>query len=679
MSRPFARCWCAVVLILGSALSAEAEVLRVEVESRAEVLDGRRFDRYGPYELLRGHIVFGFDPDDPMNARIADLGLAPRNADGLVEARANFVVLQPADPALGRGVALVEVSNRGGKASMRYFNRASTSSLDPDDPAAFGDGLLMRLGLTVVWVGWQFDVPADGDGLRLETPVARAPDGAALTGLVRSDWTVDEPADTLPLGHRGRPRPYPVLDPDDPVHVLTVRDGREAPRRTVPRERWRFVGATNGDPADRDAIALDGGFEVGKIYELVYRGTNPVVVGLGLGALRDVAAYAKHAADAVFPVRHTLAVGISQTGRLLRHFLYQGFNTDEQGRQAYDGLMILTAGAGRGSFNHRFAQPSRDAHRYSAFFYPTDLFPFTGRTVRDPETGVEDGLLAHLRDPAHAPRTFYVNTGYEYWGRAASLLHTTPDGRRDVEPLPNERIYHIASGQHFVDAFPPDVPQPGAAPVRAYRGNPLDLSVAYRALLVELVGWVAEDDPPPPSRIPTLADGTLVAPEAVAFPEIPGVAFPTTIHVAYRADYGPRWAEQGIVDVQPPRLGPAFPSLAAQVDSLGNEVGGVRSVEVRAPLATYTPWNLRTGAPGGAHELSDFRGTYILLPRTAEEAVRTGDPRPAVLDLYRSKADYLVRVLGAAEELLREGFLLAEDLDHVLARAEAYWDWVFSG
>ncbi len=665
---------CILLLgVLSGTLSAQSEVIRVDVDSRQPVLGGQAFGAYGPYEVVRGQIYFSFDPANPMNARIVDLHLAPRNAAGRVEAWTTFIALRPMAPESARGIALVEVSNRGGKFSPQYFNRATTTSLDPDDPDAFGDALLLRLGLTVIWIGWQFDVPDFPGVLRLHVPRARHEDGSPITGLVRSDWTVDAPVTSLALAHRGH-RAYPVADPEDTANTLTVRDGREAPRQVIPRKRWHFARLRNGRRVSGAThIVLDGGFEAGKIYELVYRAQDPAVVGLGLAAIRDVISYAKHDKTSIFPAKLGLAAGVSQTGRFLRQFLYQGFNTDEQGRAAYDGLMIITAGAGRGSFNHRFAQPSRDGHRYSAFFYPTDLFPFSSATQFDPLQGRSDGLLAHLANAKHAPKTFYINTGYEYWGRAASLIHTTPDGMADVAPPPHERIYHLASAQHFVGAFPKADDRLVYAPV--YRGNPLDFSSNYRALLVRLVAWVETGTAPPSSAYPTRTGGTLVRPMNVAFPAVPGVTFPQTIHVAYRADYGPRWS-QGIIDVQPPRLGTSFPSRVAQVDRLGNEQGGVRNVELRVPLATYTPWSLRTGYAGSPGELADFVGTVIPLPRTEAERQARGDPRPAIETLYASRQAYLNQVRREVQDLVRSGFLLADDRHHVLQRAARTWAWV---
>jgi hypothetical protein len=491
-------------LLLFAPAIASAEVVRVEIESREVILDGRSFGVIGPYEKIVGVIYFAFDPDNPYNARIVDLALAPRNADGRVEAWANFTVLRPVNPVPGGGVALIEVSNRGGKASLRYLNRASAGGFDPTDPEHFGDGLLMRLGLTVIWVGWQWDVPLQEGRLRLHVPVAVGEEGEPIVGMVRADWTVDRPTQVLDLAHRNHVA-YPVYGPDGPRVVLTERDGRMAERRIVPRSQWRFARIEgDGVVTDPTRIYMESGFTPGKIYELVYPSKDPRVVGLGPAAIRDVISYAKYDPSSPFPVDYGIAIGISQTGRFLRHYTYQGFNTDEQGRKALDGLMIHTAGAGRGSFNHRFAQPSRDAHRYSAFFYPTDIFPFTSRTQTDWQTGRTDGLFAHAFNEEDLPKIFYTNTGYEYWGRAAALIHTSVDGESDIELYPNERIYHLASGQHFVGRYPPP-DNSRLADSGAYRGNPLDFLVTMRALLVRMMEWVKEDAAPPPSAYPTIA------------------------------------------------------------------------------------------------------------------------------------------------------------------------------
>lgn len=668
------------LLLLAVPDALAARVVRVIVERREVILDGREWGPHGAYEKLVGRILFEWDPDDPANRRIVDLDLAARNEDGRVEAWADFMVLQPRDRGRRRGVGWLEVSNRGGKASLRYFHSATGRGWDPTEPEDFGDGLLFRQGLTLIWVGWQGDLPEREGLLRLHLPEP----GERLStveGPVRADWVVDEPVDTLRLGHRGHVSWSPV-GRTHPDHVLTVRSGRETPRDTVPAERWTLVAAPGDPPGSLTAITLEGGFEAGRIYELVYRAREPRPVGVGLVAIRDVMSYAKYGLRAEFPVSTGVAFGVSQTGRFLRHFLYQGFNVDEGGHKVFDGMLIHTAGAGRGSFNHRFAQPSRDAHRYSAFFYPTDLFPFTSRSLTDPVTGREEGLLDSLPE-AMRPRVFYTNTGYEYWGRAASLLHTTPDGLHDVMPLPRERVYHLAGGQHFVGGFPPAATPAGQESEDAsdggpplYRGNPLDFLPTLRALSIRLIEWVTDDVEPPPSRHPTLAAGTLVPPGGLAMPPVPGLQPPAVAHVAYRADYGPEFRSRGIVTRQPPALDAPFPSLVSQVDGLGNEMAGIRNVELRVPLATYVPWNLRgPEAPDQPRELTDFLGTFVPLPVTEERRREWGDPRPSLEALYGSRATYMRRVVAAVQELLGEELLLPEDAGRVSARAAEAWDW----
>ena len=664
--------------------SAEARVVRVEVEERTVVNDGESTGPHGRYEVIRGKIYFAFDPAHPQNARITDLDLAPRNENGEVEAWTRFVLMQPTVVEMRRGIGMVEVVNRGRPAALAYFNHSTAPFQDlATDPDALGDLLLLRQGLTLMWLGWQWDVPRGGNRFRLHVPRATAPNGEAITGLVRSSWVVDDSTWTLPLSHRNHVAYRPVSF-DDPAHQLTVRTGRSAEREAVPRSRWRFgrsvadTSAATGRRVKADSTHIAwtadaGGFQPGQIYELVYRSQNPAIVGLGLAAIRDAVAYLKYDARSIAPVDRIFALGISQTGRFLRHFVYDGFNTTEDGRMALDGMMAITAGAGRGSFNHRFAQPSRDGHRYSAFFYPTDIFPFTSATQFDEVATQSDGLHAHLSDSTHAPRTMLINTGYEYYGRAASLIHTTPDGTRDVAPARQERIYHIASAQHVPGSLPDATAPPSPSFVD---GHPIDTRTVYRALLVVMVQWLDHDTSPPPSEYPTVEKGTLVPVTSMSRPRIAGVTYPDVVHTAHRMDYGPRWKRERVITQPPPRVGPAYGTRVPAVDSIGNELGGIRTVFTQAPLATVTPWRLRAGAVANPDELDDFFGGMIPLPRTEVVADSTRDSRPPVAALYPARDAYEARVREAADRLTEAGFLLTEDRQAELGRAMALWDWL---
>ncbi|MBI5852052.1 MAG: hypothetical protein HZB39_13650 [Planctomycetes bacterium] len=635
---------------------ARAQVDGVTTAHREAVLDGRAFGDAGAYESLAGTIRFAFDPQARGNRAVVDLALAPRAADGRVHADADFLALQPADPAKRSGTLLLEVSNRGGKAMLSRFCRARGSAR-PSQAADFGDALLLRAGHTLLWVGWQGDLPGRGDLLRMRLPAAIGAE-RPIEGLMRANWLVEQKSATLPLGHRDHQVPPPLED-DDPRHALTVRDGPDAERTTVTRESWRFVD-------DGRAIALDGGFAPSRLYELVWAARDPLVVGLGLCALRDAAAFAKQSKDAPFPCKRVIALGISQSGRLLRHALWQDLHTALDGTLAFDGVLAIAAGAGRGSFNHRFAQPSRDGHRLHSFEYPTDLFPFTTRAQADPISGARDGLVEGRTQ--RMPRLFLVDGGYEYWGRAAALTHTSIDGEHDVAPLDGERIYAIASAMHFDGALPR---APRGDDPRLLRGHPLDTVVVQRALLEALVAWVERGVEPPPSRYPTLARGELVFRDALAFPEVPGVTPPRTPHAAVRLDFGPRWAK-GVSDFEPPKRGAAFPALVPQVDEFGNERGGIRGVELVVPLATYTPWFPHALLAG---EPEPFFGGFLPLPRDDAERERTHDPRPSITSLHRGRDEYLARVRSAAEQLVAERFLLEEDVDPLVAHCDEIWRW----
>src|SRR6266853_4226222 len=564
----------AVIALFG--LRAEAHVTRVEIISRGDVADGRAFGLAGAYERIIGRVYFAVKPENIHNRQIVDLDKAPRNAQGEVEFSADLYLYKPKDMNKGNNAVLFEVSNRGGRGILRLVNGGNSS--DPN--AEFGDGFLLREGYTIAWLGWQFDVADQAQNLRLSAPVAHDPGGKEIRGLVRSDFTPSEKRDDMPLGHillgPGGGKSYPVDDPASAKNVLTVRDTPGGPRQTIPRSQWSFAHFVEGQlVADPHFIHLDGGFLPGRIYEVVYEAKDPVVVGAGLAAVRDFLSYLKYDPQATAPVRRVYAVGISQSGRFLRHFLYQDFNADEQGRQVMDGVIAHVAGAGRGSFNHRFAQPSRDAQPLSSIFFPTDLFPYTDLPETDAETGETAGLLDAASRSHTAPKTFFTNTSYEYWGRAASLIHTSADGLKDATPGENARIYFLAGLQHFSVPFPPQKVAPSSDSAAQQRPNPNPVQWFWRALITDMDQWVKGGTPPPPSTYPRIADSTLVPLSKWTFPKIPRVNTPHEVSLAYHLDFGPQW-KSGIVANDPPRVGKPFGVLVPQTDADGNDLVGVR-------------------------------------------------------------------------------------------------------
>ncbi|MFN7994445.1 MAG: alpha/beta hydrolase domain-containing protein [Bryobacteraceae bacterium] len=655
----FSRTW---ILGLCAPLLLPAALLRIEVAERSDVLDGKPFGPAGPYERLIGKAYFGVDPKLPANRIIADITKAPRDADGLVEFSADLYVLKPRDPAHGNGAVLFEVSNRGGKGMLSGFNRG-TGSDDPSTGRDFGDGFLLEQGYTLVWLGWEFDVPPDARLLHLYAPVA-----AGVTGIVRSEIVVDQKETRHSLGDRAQ-LAYPVVNPDDPNLTLTIRDHSDSPRRPLPRQAWHIENGTH--------VVMPEGFLPGKLYEVVYAAKDPAMVGLGPAAVRDLISFFKYGSndDTVLGdhhefIRRAYGWGVSQSGRFLRTLLYYGFNQDEKGRRVFDGVLAHVAGAGRGSFNHRFAQPSRDGHPFFNTFYPTDIFPFTDIAQTDPETGLTDGLLTHAIPEGMAPKIFYTNTSYEYYGRAASLIHTTIDGAHDASIPATTRIYFLTGCQHGPAAFPPVRGRAQNLP------NPEEYAWRMRALLVAMDRWVRDGQEPPPSTYPRIVDQNLVPLSDVQFPKIPGVGFPTRIQKAWRVDYGPEFRTAGIVTIEPPKIGSAFPMRVPQVDRDGNETSGIRTPAIAVPLATYAGWNLRSPEIGAPDELYSMVGSYIPFARTKSERLKSGDPRFSVEERYTGKQDYLDKVRAAAQDLVRQHYLLERDVPHILDRASAEWDYV---
>jgi hypothetical protein len=607
------------VLLVAAQRPAGAEVTRVEVTRRADVATSG-------YEKIVGTVHFALDPANPHNAVIADLDKATRGPDGRVTFSADLYVLRPKDAGRANGVALVEVANRGNKGLMTYFGLSPRGVLDPSSAADLGDGFLTRQGYTLVWVGWQFDVERDGGRVKLDAPTARG-----VSTVVRANFIVDKATETTTVtdlvGY--------TLDADGPDAALTVRDGLYGAAEPVARSLWSLSG---------HALTLRGGFVPGRTYELAARATDLPVAGAGLAAFRDTAAWLKHAPDAAASVKYAYAFGSSQSGRFLRTFLYYGFNSDESGRQVFDGVMAHIAGGARLSINERGARPNQSKA-------PTPAFPFADTAMRDPVSGRLDGLLENERARANPPKVFYTNSAVEYWGadRLAALAHTTPDGAKDVALPPNVRTYFLAGTQHTPGRFPP------TAELGQQPANPLEYRHTLRALLTAMDRWVKQGTTPPASQYPTLADGTLVPAATIAFPAIPGVQSPRL--------------------VKPGREGTApLPFLVPAVDADGNERAGVRTAEQAVPVATFTGWNFRNPATGAPKELARLTGSEIPFAKTAAD--RKGDPRRSLAERYPSKDAYLAQARAHCDTLVAGGYLLADDVPLVMKRMDEQWDLV---
>ncbi|MGI8551616.1 MAG: alpha/beta hydrolase domain-containing protein [Dehalococcoidia bacterium] len=655
-------------------------VVRLELRKREAYEGGEAFGNAGPYERLDGIMHFAADPGHAANRAIVDLGKAARDAEGRVHFLVDFCLLQPVDPARANRHLLFAVANRGRKGLPAGFNQ-TPPVVDLSGRIEPGDGFLLRRGWTVAWCGWQWDVIRSAALAGLEAPQALGEDGKPISGQVLVQFQPNELLSDHLLADRLH-RPYPAAALNDRAAVLSVREWLDGPRTMIPRDRWQFARDKNGTPvADDTRIRLDGGFLPGLVYEVVYRTRVCPIVGAGLLAVRDSVSFLRHGSDedgnpCNGRIEHAFGYGASQSGRFLRHFLYLGLNLDEDGRQVFDGLLPHVAGAHRGEFNHRYAQPSVQATRGFG-----QLPPFADDRRSDRRTGESNGLLDQQRELGGVPRIVYTNTSAEYWpgdcSRGdASLLHTDLAAEVDVEPPAEVRIYSFAGTQHT----PGLLPLSSVSLIDGSRGahsfNIVDFSPLLRAALVNLERWVATGEEPPPSVFPRLADGTAATIDEVldTLRGIPGATVPdrALLPASRRLDLGPD-ASQGIGRF-PAKPGEALPTRVPAVDADGNEIAGIRLPDLSVPLATVTGWNPRHPTTGGAGQLVMMLGSTLPFPATVREREQTGDPRPAIAERYGDREEYLARVRSEAERLVAQRYLLAEDVEAVMQGAGKRYD-----
>ena len=647
------------VLALLAALAAApaaAEVVRLDITSR-QTLDVDVPGGVGPYERLRGRVVYALDPDLEANARVVDLAAAAPNEAGRVEFYADIEILAPVDRSQARPTLLYEVNNRG-----RWLWGA--------------DPFLLSRGYVAVASGWIAEVPVSRDLLRLEAPVANDDNGVNLVGAVRAEFVTDAPAERLRVSNQ---LSYEPVAASVPEATLTRRlRERDAPE-PIARDRWRLL--VTEPPREEGSglvelqVELDGGFEPGFIYEVIYEARGSVVQGAGFAAIRDLVSLLKHDTSALNPLRgadgqplarRVIGAGLSQSGRALRMFLHEGFNADEQGRQVFDGVMPVIAGGGQGFFNHRFASPTRTNSQHTGHLYPADVFPFAYGDETDPFTGRSDGLLRRARASGTLPKVMHLDSASEYWHRSGSLVVTDPSGERDSEIPPEVRVYVFGGTQHGPAARPHDRGQlpPSPTPFRPFQ----------QALFLAMDRWITDGTPPPPSVHPRIADGTLVEwqEEPSGWIPLPNVRYPTVIQQPELLDYGKDFAKHRRIERQPPlRTGKQYGVRVPALDADNNERGALQMPSVAVPLATFTGWNLRNPASGAPDALVRLTGGRIPFPRTAADRERTGDPRRAVTERYGGFEDYLERYMAAARKLVAAGYLVEEHMDELEAHAQS--------
>ena len=648
-------------------------VTALEITRRGPVGGGKSFGEHGSFEYLEGQVHFTIDPKHPGSRNIADIDLARRAGDGLVHYSADFYLIKPANAKPG-GRVLYNVTNRGNEHLLSHYSWAKAVPLS-GPPSDLSDGYLLRSGYTLAYLGWQIDLPPGPGMMRLYVPEAADAAGAPLDAPTFVTLTPTAVVNHFLLSDR-RHQPWPARDPNDPDATLVVREHPDAAAEVIDRSQWSFGRVVDGKVVtDTRYVRLAGGFQPGRCYEVYYHAIGAPLVGLSFTATRDFISFLRHGTagqgnPCAGSLGHALAFGASMSGRYLREFLYWGMNEDEQGRIVFDGMNIHTGSARRGEFNILGGQPSSNVSRA-----PGNTFPFHYLDQKDPITGVTDGILSHQKRE-HWPKIVATNSGIEYWWSGASLTHTDPAGEQDVEPPDNVRVYYMAGTHHF-----PSKPELTLADDTGFRTqhyqNTVDYTPILRAALANLDRWVREGVPAPPSQCPRISNGAGVRRETLEhyYRSLPGVGFPKALALRTRQDYGPGLAQGA--PAYPPKEGAPYPTVVSSLDENGNDAAGVRLPDLRVPLGSYAGWNTRAAAVGGeGHQVvgGPLIGSVFPFAKTAAERQAKGDPRPSIDERYANKADYLAKVRASAQDMAKEGYLLAEDVDVVVQQAGERYD-----
>jgi len=654
-------------LFLALCLPAEAKIARVIVTKTEPYLEGKTFGSAGSYIRISGQVYGEVDPQNPLNSIIQDIRFAPVNRRGMVEYVSDFIILRPADMSKTNGVLFLSLPNRG-----NVF------------PA---DSVLLSRGYVYFWCAWQGDVLRGNNRLLMRVPYA-GDSGSTIAGILRTEYQVSSETVTLNLGSGfftgSTHYSYETVRLDNTGLALTKRVLESDPRDTILNSDWAFSDCTKGRfpgiPAT-NKISLRNGFQPGFIYELICTARDPLVLGLGFAAIRDFSSFLKNELKdeegkpnplvsegmTANPIKAIIMQGVSQCSNFTRTFLFLGFNQDEKGKKVFDGVNAHL-GPRRIPLNIRFGRPGAGGMQHEDHLFPANDPPFSWGVTTDPISGVRGGMLEKCLETGTCPKIMQTLSSSEYWQSRASLTTTDSYGTRDLEIPDNVRIYLFTGTQH--------TPATAADQMSGFPQNLNSYAPYHRALMVALELWVMEGTEPPASSYPTITSGTLVSPvkEATGWPGIPGIPYTGRVNELPLLDYGPGYDFRnvtGIISLEPPRVKSkqTYKTLVPKVDRDGNEIAGIRGIEIRVPLGTYTGWALRREGYGKG-DLSSLNGMFIPFLKTRKERKESEDSRLSVEERYRTHERYVEEVRKAAQELVSQGFLLPEDANVLIEKAE---------
>lgn len=676
--------WGVTMLVLCVPFVAQARIVRitaVKIEPHAPV---------GAYQRITGIAYGELDPHDAHNSVITDLAWAPRNAKGMVEYATTFTLQMPEDWSRASGFLLYEVVNRGHSIVADRYDA--------------GDVFLTS--------GWQGDIPWSGDSLdrahfeTIRVPVAHNPDGSSITGPILARFlNIASGESTVALksaaGYATSGAPPLPVDLNTEHAKLISRSWESVTGATsvdtlIPSSNWAWADCSAGNfpgKPDADYICMKGGFEPDKLYQLTYTGKDPLVLGIGFAAVRDLNAFFRYATKDDYGwanplaghVRSVIGRGASQSGNAIRSFINLGFNQSEDNRLVWDGA-FPTIAARQVPLNMRFGIPGGASALYEVGSDGVVWWSEWEDSVRHNPKG---GLLHRCTETNSCPKTFEMLGSTEFWLLRASANFVGTDNIADI-PLPaSVRRYYIASTEHGggaggfakgpVRASPimertGPAPTPSSNPLQGgpcvYPRNPNPERDIYTALLADLKEWVANGKEPPPSRYPRLSTHELVPanadameyPRTAVLPYPDGIVNPLLVY-----DLGPDFHYNdlsGSVAAKPPMVVGLISQLVPRVNADGNEIGGIHTVQQEAAIGTYLGWNV-TSAGFAKGQLCSLAGSFIPFATTRAEREALGDPRLSLEERYGDQEGFECAVHRAAKQLLEERLLLTADADRI--------------